>query len=57
MPFEETGSCHWELPFNYLKSRKKVITNSLRYELRNIRVYEKKPVLFHLDGIHHTDSL
>lgn len=57
MPFEETDSCHWELPFRYLRSRQEVIANSLRYKLRNIRVYKKESVLFHLDGIHHTDSL
>lgn len=49
VPFEETDSDHWELLFRYLKSRKEVTANSLRYKLRNIRVYKKEPVLLHLD--------
>lgn len=62
-------SVPWELPFRYLKSRKKAIANSLKYKTRDMtlqeftkqefckEVYKKESVLFHLVKIHHTGSL
>ena len=59
----------WELPFRYLKSRKKAIVNSLKYKARDMTlheftkqefckgVYKNESVLFHLVKIHHTGLL